>query len=85
MMKTTDIEKQKEIENNIMFVSTIYESFEALEETLGKLKLEAPLFITHVAKKAFAEEVLKYAKDQPSIYARPKSKATQGAGRPIMH
>ena len=33
------------------------ESFEALEETLGKLKLEEPLFITHVAKKSFADTI----------------------------
>ena len=33
------------------------ESFEALEETLGKLKLEEPLFITYVAKKSFADTI----------------------------
>ena len=32
---------------------------EALEETLGKLKLEEPLFITYVAKKTFANAVFK--------------------------
>ena len=47
------------LRENLMFVSMIYDSFEALEETLGKLKLERPLFITHVAKMAFAEEVFK--------------------------
>jgi len=50
------------LEDNMIFVGTIYDSFEALEETLGKLKLERPLFITHVAKMAFAEEVFKRAK-----------------------
>ena len=49
------------LEDNMIFVGTIYDSFEALEETLGKLKLERPLFITHVAKMAFAEEVFKRA------------------------
>ena len=49
------------LEDNLIFVGTIYDSFEALEETLGKLKLERPLFITHVAKMAFAEEVFKRA------------------------
>ncbi len=49
------------LRENMIFVGTIYDSFEALEETLGKLKLERPLFITHVAKLAFAEEVFKQA------------------------
>lgn len=44
-------------ETNIALINKIYESFEALEETLGGLKLEEPLFITYVAKKAFAKAV----------------------------
>ncbi len=52
---------------NMIFVGTIYDSFEALEETLGKLKLERPLFITHVAKMAFAEEVFKRAEKDPEL------------------
>lgn len=59
-MNTKDIDNLKE---NMIFVGTIYDSFEALEETLGKLKLEKPLFITHIAKMAFAEEVFKRAED----------------------
>ena len=55
-MNIKDIDRLKE---NMIFVGTIYDSFEALEETLGKLKLERPLFITHVAKMTFAEEVFK--------------------------
>lgn len=51
------------LEDNLIFVGTIYDSFEALEETLGKLKLEKPLFITHIAKMAFAEEVFKRAEN----------------------
>ena len=47
------------VENNVVLISKIYESFEALEETLGKLKLEEPLFITYVAKKTFANAVFK--------------------------
>ena len=57
-MNRRDLNSLKE---NMIFVGTIYDSFEALEETLGKLKLERPLFITHVAKLAFAEEVFKRA------------------------
>ncbi len=66
---------QKELEKNIIFISTIYDSFEALEETLGKLKLEKPLFITHVAKQAFAQEIFDHAVQNPEIYAPTKIKA----------
>ena len=68
--------KKKEIERNIMFVGTIYDSFEALEETLGKLKLEKPLFITHVAKQAFAQEIFDYAAKRPEIYTAAEFKQT---------
>ena len=53
------------LKDNLMFVGTIYDSFEALVETLGKLKLERPLFITLVAKMAFAEEVFKRVEGAP--------------------
>ena len=53
----------KDYENrNIVLLGKIYRSFEALEETLGKLKLEEPLFMTYAAKKAFAQQVLKHPK-----------------------
>lgn len=55
------------LKENMIFVGTIYDSFEALEETLGKLKLERPLFITHIAKMAFAEEVFKRAEKTPTF------------------
>ena len=50
-----------ELSKNMIFVGMVYDSFEALEEVLGKLKLEQPLFLTYLAKKAFAEEVFKCA------------------------
>ena len=81
--KITEYEKARQIEKNIMFVSTIYESFEALEETLGKLKLEQPLFITHAAKKAFAAEVFKYAEKTQKIYAKPRVEKQKTV--PIVH
>lgn len=84
-MKKAAHNKNREIENNIMFVSTIYESFEALEETLGKLKLEKPLFITHVAKKAFAEEVLQYAEKNPPIYAMARQRPVDVERTPMVH
>ena len=68
LKRTSENEQQSEIEKNIMFVTTIYDTFEALEETLGKLKLEQPLFLTYLAKQAFAEEVFKYAKQDNNIY-----------------
>ena len=55
-MKTLE-QKYETMENNLNLISKIYESFEALEETLGMLKLEEPLFITYVAKKSFANAV----------------------------
>lgn len=49
--------KNNIINNNLVLIEKIYQSFEALEETLGMLKLEEPLFITHVAKKTFADHM----------------------------
>ena len=49
------------LEDCLAFAGTIYESFEALEEVMGKLKLERPLFLIYLAKKSFAEEVYKAA------------------------
>lgn len=53
--------EQMKLKDNLFFAGTIYESFEALEEVMGKLKLERPLFLVYLAKKAFAEEVFKVA------------------------
>lgn len=55
---------QTNLKDNMIFVGTIYDSFEALEETMGKLKLERPLFLVYLAKKAFAEEVFKAAGEE---------------------
>ena len=61
-----------QIEKNIMFVSTIYDSFEALEETLSKLKLNKATKLVQMAKNSFAEEVFKYAKEN-NIYVADKA------------
>ena len=53
------------LEDNLMFAATIYESFEALEEVMGKLKLERPLFLVYLAKKEFAQAVFKAAGEEP--------------------
>lgn len=71
-------QKENELERNMIFVGTIYDTFEALEETLGKLKLERPLFLTYIAKQAFAEEVFKQAlKDNNEIYLTDQQKKEQ--------
>lgn len=73
MKNATDLTKKQQIENSLVFAGTIYDTFEALEETLGKLKLATPLFITHVAKKAFAEALIQRAENSPKLYAvRPE-------------
>lgn len=59
MRKQANTKKDRATVRDIILISKIYQSFEALEETLGKLKLEEPLFITHVAKKSFAEIIFK--------------------------
>ncbi len=59
------IENQRvRLEDHLFFAGTIYDSFEALEEVMGKLKLERPLFLVYLAKKAFAEEVFKAAGEE---------------------
>ena len=58
MQNITDNKKQVELKDNLFFAGTIYETFEALEEVLTKLKLEQPLFLVNLAKKSFAEAVL---------------------------
>ena len=47
----------------ILLINKIYQSFEALENTLGKLKMEEPLFITYMAKKSFADKVFNQIKN----------------------
>lgn len=64
MPKITE-NQQVRLEDNLFFAGTIYDSFEALEEVMGKLKLERPLFLVYLAKKAFAEEVFKAAGEEP--------------------
>ena len=52
---------------NIILLGKIYQSFEALEETLGQLQLEEPLLMTYAAKKAFAQNVLKNPKKDEKL------------------
>ena len=52
-----------EIERNLIFIGTIYDTFEALEETLGKMQLEEPLFLTYIAKRSFANAIFNHVKE----------------------
>lgn len=60
-MKELNNQNHNNVKDAIL-ISKIFESFEALEETLGGLKLEEPLFITYVAKKAFAQAIINSTK-----------------------
>lgn len=64
MKKSNVIIENDNAENNVALIRKIYESFEALEETLGMLKLEEPLFITYIAKKSFADVIFNGQKNQ---------------------
>ena len=46
MRQIKENEKVK-LEDNLFFAGTIYDSFEALEEAMGKLQLERPLFLVY--------------------------------------
>lgn len=56
-------ETNLEIERNLIFIGTIYDTFEALEETLGKMQLEEPLFLTYIAKRSFANAIFNHVKE----------------------
>ena len=64
-MKRKKIKEFVKLEDSLMFAGTIYESFEALEEVMGKLKLERPLFLIYLAKKEFAAAVFQAAGEKP--------------------
>ena len=51
MRKQANTKKERDTAREINLISKNYQCLEALEETIGKLKLEEPLFITHVSKK----------------------------------
>lgn len=67
----------EELSKNLVFAGTIYDSFEALEEALGKLKLERPLFLTYLAKKAFAEAVFQCAEKELDFKALPAEQSAE--------
>lgn len=67
MIKKANKSKNVQIERNMIFVGTIYDTFEALEETLNKLDLTDAEFLLKLAKKSFANEVFNCAKEN-NIY-----------------
>lgn len=64
MNKETISERADSSEQDIVLISKIYESFEALEETLGKLKLEEPLFYNPRGKKILCRHHLQYGSEK---------------------
>jgi len=64
-MQKSRVNEFARLEDSLVFAGTIYESFEALEEVMGKLKLERPLFLIYLAKKEFADAVFKAAGEKP--------------------
>ncbi len=52
------------VTDNLALMSKIYQSFEALEQTLGALKMEEALFMTYAAKKSFANSLMKASGQQ---------------------
>ena len=48
------------VTDNLALMSKIYQSFEALEQTLGDLQMEEALFMTYAAKKSFANSIAKH-------------------------
>lgn len=60
-MRKINKDEYVRLEDCLMFAGTIYETFESLEEVMGKLRLERPLFLVYMAKKEFADAVFKAA------------------------
>ena len=55
------------VRDDLSIVRNIYDSFGALEETLGTLKLEEPLFMIYAAKKSFARIMMRTARRSHSF------------------
>ena len=66
-MNKIDMTSRESYNRNMVLLGRIYQSFEALEETLGQLQLEEPLFMTYAAKKAFTKKVLKNPKRDENV------------------
>ena len=70
------------VTDNLALMSKIYQSFEALEQTLGDLQMEEALFMTYAAKKSFAENPHGYRCHYPQISDKcPVVCRKEGCGR----
>ena len=61
MTKLSSSIRYNVVRDELSIIRNIYESFEALEETLGTLKMEEPLLMTYAAKKSFARIIRRTA------------------------
>ena len=68
MTKKNETTRNKKI-NNLALINKIYQSFEALEQTLGELKMEEALFMTYAAKKSFTRAAMK---EKPLCHFEPQ-------------
>ena len=57
-------EYNEELKKHLYCVGTVYDSFDALIEVLGHLKLREPLYLVYLAQKIFANEVFSAANSQ---------------------
>ncbi len=67
-------EYSEELKKHLYCVGTVYDSFDALIEVLGHLKLKEPLFLVYLAQKMFAHQVFMAAdsqEKQPSFPYEP--------------
>ena len=60
----TSTSPHETMSRDAILIGRILESFEAMEDTLSGLNLEEPLFITRVAKKAFAKAIFNEIKPE---------------------
>ena len=67
MINKFNMTSRETYNRNMVLLGKIYQSFEALEETLGQLQLEEPLFMTYAAKKSFTQKVLKNPKREERL------------------
>lgn len=64
-------ENHEKLENHLYCVGTVYDSFDALLEVLGKLELEQPLYLVYLAQKLFAQEVVNVSQQQKLLEKYP--------------
>lgn len=71
MQYSNCFENSEKLENHLYCAGTVYDSFEALLEVLGKLQLEQPLYLVYLAQKIFAQEVMAAAEQREVLTKYP--------------